>query len=202
LGRFINRDPIEYQSNDINLLRIIFNKILNKIDSLGLQDMGALGCFGMDPYNCQENASYAACQNLRNPPPLHSTKSCDGYDISIGSKCSDKCGHLIDDPYPHKAKNICKEFIKMYDGSTSVNCVAKCLVDNEKNMLDLFSCDERNNKRLDMHCFCYAKCGFFPHKMLPSGGWDVGIFMLLPSFCRIAIIETGRCASEGMGPKW
>jgi RHS repeat-associated protein len=68
-GRFISMDPIGYNAGDINLFRMIFNRILNGTDYWGLQfQYEGLGCFGVDPYNCQENAYLAACQNL--PPPI------------------------------------------------------------------------------------------------------------------------------------
>jgi RHS repeat-associated protein len=67
LGRFISIDPIVYNAGDINLFRMIFNRILNGTDYWGLQYEG-LGCFGVDPYNCQENAYLAVCQNIPQPP--------------------------------------------------------------------------------------------------------------------------------------
>jgi uncharacterized protein RhaS with RHS repeats len=36
-GRFINRDPIEYESGDVNIYRYLFNFPLVDQDSLGLQ---------------------------------------------------------------------------------------------------------------------------------------------------------------------
>jgi hypothetical protein len=37
LGRFVNRDPIEYWANDENLYRYILNSVLNFVDHWGLQ---------------------------------------------------------------------------------------------------------------------------------------------------------------------
>lgn len=42
-------------------------------------------------------------------------------------------------------------------------------------------CDKRNYQRLKNHFYCYATCGFIPHKLLPEKGWEVGISMLIPS---------------------
>jgi RHS repeat-associated protein len=200
LGRFVNRDPIGYDAGDVNLFRMVFNKILISLDPKGLQATWDMYPQMPTQEDCYFQMGKQICKPKPSIPP--STNSCNGYDVSIGSTCKDNCSKIIVDSYPAKAKSICEKFIIQYKGSNSVNCVANCLAANEKSMLSEFSCDDRNNKRLQMHCVCYAKCGFVPTSGLPSGGIHVGAGMLLPSACRVGVRETGRCASEGCGPKW
>jgi hypothetical protein len=96
----------------------------------------------------------------------------------------------VPDSYPSKAQKVCLEFIKMYDGSDAVQCVAKCLGGNESAMLLEPDCDKRNKQRLESHIACYAKCSFIPTKGIPwPDGPEVGWNMLLPGWWRARGID-------------
>jgi RHS repeat-associated protein len=125
LGRFVNRDPISYNAGDVNLFRMIFNRILNGTDYWGLQfQYEGLGCFGADPYNCQENAYIAAiqqpipppkCRKIQNPNKPFETNGCTkvpdkplGFDFTSSCNkhdiCYETCGN---------SKSLCdKKFFK------------------------------------------------------------------------------------------
>ena len=46
MGRFISRDPIEYEAEDVNLHRYIENRPIRDVDPGGLTPMHALLCAG------------------------------------------------------------------------------------------------------------------------------------------------------------
>jgi RHS repeat-associated core domain len=116
--------------------------------------------------------------------------SCDGYDRTIGSKCRTRqCGiWWINDPYPVRAKAVCRAFLQMYDFSDTVKCVADCLGNEEKGTRHLDFCSQRACERLKDHTYCYAACGFVPTIGLPKDGPAVGWGILIP-LCRENVLN-------------
>jgi uncharacterized protein RhaS with RHS repeats len=45
-GRFINRDPVEYWADDVNIYRYVFNNSLSFLDPLGLNPGTLVACAG------------------------------------------------------------------------------------------------------------------------------------------------------------
>ena len=89
----------------------------------------------------------------------------------------------MEDPYPPKAKVICKKFLELYGFSAATKCVANCLGSAESSTVLLPACGARNVKRLRDHARCYSNCGFVPTNGLPEGGAEVGWNDVLPDVC-------------------
>ncbi len=114
------------------------------------------------------------------PPVIKKDYSaCDGYDVSNGTTCKCCDGKDKKDPYPAKAKAVCKRFLDLYHFSDKVKCVAKCLGGDEKTTIIYDECEKRNLERLVSHIACYYECGFVPTSGIPEGGAEVGWEMLL-----------------------
>jgi RHS repeat-associated protein len=179
-GRWLNRDPIE-ESGGVNLYGFVGNNPISRWDKLGLDsDEGGLG--GRPNYNLP--------WGTEKPDPAvvaQAATICEGY--PQGTKCCGKGGTYDVDPYPAKARTICKRFFTMYGAQSvislnTVKCVAACLVAKEKAAQSSKSCCDRNKQRINAHAKCYISCGFVPGRGLPAGGWGVGAYDLLPDWAR------------------
>jgi hypothetical protein len=80
---------------------------------------------------------------------------CDGY--PAGKPC-DVGYKTQDDDYPVQAKAMCKQFVDIYSYSNAmmktVDCVAKCLVEEEIEIQKITCCGTRNKARLNVHFKC------------------------------------------------
>ncbi len=109
------------------------------------------------------------------------TSPCDNYPKSKDCRRMIGCGFWkVCDPYTDRARSVCRDFLKLYGGSSEARCVAKCLSEEEKKTVQIYMCDERDRERLADHVYCYAYCHFVPYLWVPPDGVRVGCGMLLP----------------------
>jgi hypothetical protein len=175
-GRWPSRDPIE-ERGGINLYGFVGNDGVNRWDRLGLM-------FGVEPIDHGWGPGVAPPLPDSNPPQqppsynIIASSTC-SYSIPV-SDCECDGGTKVQDTYPERAKEICIDFVKLYQASVVVLSTANCLVAAENNDCQKYTCcKERNKCRLKAHVACYAKAGFVPIFGLPDGGADVGWNMLL-----------------------
>ena len=184
-GRWPSRDPIG-ERGGINLYGMVGNNPISRIDLLGLFSGGG-GAYW--PY--RGNPNYPGYGEPRNPPQAEIDKCkgmCDGYP-NPAPKCCDNTGKMVEDNYPPRAINICKDFIQKYKASKRVKSVARCLINAEKGCQKKKKCSERNSCRLNVHVKCYAVNLFVEpfapgNPGFPDGGAELGWRELLPDWIR------------------
>jgi len=189
-GRFVARDPIGYEDSS-SLYQYVQGNPTAFFDPFGFQTVVSMPQSSegpRQPYQPTDplKPGWPTPTNPFAPPkPNRDFSPCEGYSATIGSTCKrGNCYKLFDipDPYPVKAQGICREFLKMYEFSPKVKCVANCLGGAEKELIGSSMCETRNKKRLENHVACYARCRFIPWLGLPDGAEEVGWEDLLPDY--------------------
>ena len=187
----MNRDPIGYEGGDINLYGYVGAIPTYYADPSGLYrpDQSApwpTGCGRPVGGTLQDYDAWRKSCGPRPEPPAPRRNPCDGYNAFIGTTClRESCSgqsSFVPDNYPANAKKICNNFLKLYGNSSTVRCVADCLVKEEAKTIIFLSCSARNGERIDNHFWCYFSCGFIPYRGLPEGADDVGWNDLLPDY--------------------
>lgn len=167
MGRWPNRDPIGEQGG-LNMYGFVGNDPIGVVDTDGRQ---------LFPGLCSRCGQVAlsghSCQPKPEPKPPASNP-CDGYCLLPKPKCICNC-KAEKDTYTNKAEGMCNAFMKKYSWRESAQCVARCLVNTELGIRMMPHCSDRARARLLAHASCYWKCGFIPERLLPEGGWDVGL---------------------------
>ena len=180
-GRWTRRDPIGIDGG-INVYSFVKNQ-LYRPDILGLVAPGFEGAVVVSQLNkLQEDNRRDNKQALN---------YCDQYAEYLGDKCC-RNGQMVEDPYIAQAMQMCKQFVYKYSQNGRVihpvECVAKCLSNNEATIKDVPDRQKRNSLRLQRHVGCYLECGFFLFDEnnigVPEGGWGVGLRDLLPDFLK------------------
>ena len=135
---------------------------------------------------------------------------CDGYP-SPATKCI-RNGVSTEDDYPIKAKEICKDFMKMFSKTAGqfnrAKGVARCLVAAEPGCQKPTCCKERNACRFEAHVKCYAVNNFTDpwwesdtpwdptNPKMPKGAHELGWESLLPDWIEV------RLPLPPPGPAW
>ena len=63
LGRFVNRDPIRFSGNDINLYRFVGNNPVNGLDPMGLETWNVEGKSFIAPFKIENGSDYKPYQS-------------------------------------------------------------------------------------------------------------------------------------------
>ena len=201
-ARWLNRDPI-FERGGLNLYGFVKNSPTSKWDKLGLASCNwKFGDCGITPSSPLTTFIILLSDDAPLLPSLYDEiftdddvpipappkdKVCDGYQDVPSNKCKDKKGCEKEDDYPERAENICRDFMKRYEPSNALDCVANCLIDMEKTIQTIHDCSLRNASRLVAHFECYVKCGFVPYRGMPGDGWNLGVMELIPDFIDVGI---------------
>jgi RHS repeat-associated protein len=160
MGRFVSRDKLRYDANDINYFRFVYNSPLVLRDSSGNSTIGFVS-------PCDGYPKGSSCK----------------------TPCSDMSGTgSTPDTYTDRAKSICNQFVVMYHMGPRVKAAASCLANAEKGCQKLGGCRDRSKCRLKAHYDCYTKTKFLNDAIerltwtnpFPDAGWEIGLFELLP----------------------
>ena len=129
-GRWTRRDPIGIDGG-INVYSFVKDQ-LYRSDIMGLVAPGFEGAVVVSQLNkLQEDNRRDNKQALN---------YCDQYAKYLGDKCC-RNGQMVEDPYIAQAMQMCKQFVYKYSQNGRVihpvECVAKCLSNNEATIKDV-----------------------------------------------------------------